>query len=102
MAEDPQAYDCGELPPDGGPGWIIDGEVYPTNPKHQVPDELWDMVRIWRACRPRPGRICGMAAGIIPTATHLPEAGGVMDQAAIMMDALDVMDRAWWGLQKEE
>ncbi|MBB6251430.1 hypothetical protein [Nitrospirillum iridis] len=99
---DPAAFDCGEYPPDGGPGWEVDGEFHPTNPKLTLTPADWDMLSIWQACRPRPGRIGGMAAGIIPASTHLPQAGGVMDQAAIMLDALDAMDRAWWSMQKEE
>lgn len=40
------------------------------------------MLRLWRAYRP------GMGAGL------LPEAGGLMDQAAIMLAAFDVMSAA--------
>lgn len=52
------------------------------------------MVQLWRISRPQPGRIGGMAAGIVPVAGHLPEAGGAGDQAAIMLDAFAIMDRA--------
>ncbi|AWJ86320.1 hypothetical protein TSH58p_22660 (plasmid) [Azospirillum sp. TSH58] len=52
------------------------------------------MVRFWRSFRPAPGRIGGMAAGVVPVAGHLPEAGGYGDQAAIMLDAFEVMSRA--------
>ncbi|MFC5358262.1 hypothetical protein [Azospirillum himalayense] len=52
------------------------------------------MVRFWRAYRPAPGRIVGMAAGVVPVAGHLPEAGGYGDQAAIMLDAFEIMSAA--------
>ncbi|MBK3734948.1 hypothetical protein GAY29_17935 [Azospirillum brasilense] len=52
------------------------------------------MVRLWRAFRPAPGRIGGMAAGVVPVTGHLPEAGGYGEQAAIMLDAFEVMIRA--------
>lgn len=52
------------------------------------------MVQLWRAYRPQPGRIGGMAAGVVPVAGHLPEAGGAGDQAAIMMDAFAIMTDA--------
>ncbi|WP_188051789.1 hypothetical protein [Azospirillum sp. Sh1] len=48
------------------------------------------MVRYWRAYRPYPGRI----AGIIPATGHLPESGGYGDQAAIMLDAFEIMSGA--------
>ena len=40
------------------------------------------MLRLWRLFAP------GMSAG------HLPDAGGTLDQAAIMMDAFDAMTSA--------
>ncbi|CAO3453860.1 hypothetical protein [Azospirillum argentinense] len=52
------------------------------------------MVRLWRAYRPAPGRIGGMAAGVFPVAGHLPEAGGYGDQAAILLDAFEIMSAA--------
>ncbi|MGF7176996.1 hypothetical protein [Azospirillum doebereinerae] len=52
------------------------------------------MVQFWRAYRPPPGRVAGMAGGIIPVAGHLPEAGGFGDQAAIMLDAFAIMTAA--------
>ena len=52
------------------------------------------MVRLWRAYRPAPGRIGGMAAGVVPVMGHLPEAGGYGEQAAIMLDAFEIMSRA--------
>jgi hypothetical protein len=45
------------------------------------------MLRVWTAWR-------GSA-----TAGHLPDGGGALDQAAIMMDALAIMDAAWSELE---
>lgn len=52
------------------------------------------MVSLWRAFRPRPGQIGGMAAGVVPVAGHLPESGGYGEQAAVMLDAFDAMTAA--------
>lgn len=52
------------------------------------------MVRLWRAYRPPPGRIDGMAGGLIPVTGHLPESGGAGEQAAAMMDAFEIMSAA--------
>lgn len=46
------------------------------------------MVRLWRAY------LGGMGLG------HLPEAGGLMDQAAIMMDAFAAMSNAQYQIDK--
>lgn len=40
------------------------------------------MLRLWRMAYP------GMGAG------HLPDSGGVMDQAAVMLDAFSIMNAA--------
>lgn len=53
------------------------------------------MLPVWRRCRP--GRIVAAGLGAAFHATipaALPEAGGVLDQAAIMLEALDIMDDA--------
>jgi len=52
------------------------------------------MLRLWRAYRPVPGQIAGAAGGVVPAAGHLPESGGAGEQAAIVMDAFDVMSQA--------
>lgn len=49
-----------------------------------------EMVTIWRRCRAG-----GFASG------HLPQAGGVGEQAALMLDALDAMDAALSVLRPE-
>jgi hypothetical protein len=38
--------------------------------------------------------IGGMAAGLIPVTGHLPEAGGLLDQGAWLLDAFAILDRA--------
>lgn len=49
------------------------------------------MLILWRAYAPPPGRIAGMAAGVLRTVGHLPEAGGAGEQAAVMLDAFECM-----------
>jgi hypothetical protein len=70
----------GLYPEDGGPGWEIEGDLYETNPKYQVPPYAATMLTLFQACTDGDGNY-----------TVLPEAGGVMDQAAIMFDALNYM-----------
>lgn len=60
------------------------------------------MVRLWRAYHPHPGRIGGMAAGILPIVGHLPESGGVGEQAAVMLDAFEIMTAAEADLLQQE
>ncbi|MGQ9367697.1 hypothetical protein [Azospirillum sp. ST 5-10] len=59
------------------------------------------MLHLWRAYRPAPGRVGGMASGIVPVTGHLPEAGGWGDQAAVMMDAFAIMDAADADLRRD-
>jgi len=40
---------------------------------------------------PPPGRIGGMAAGVMPVVGHLPEAGGTLDQGAWLMTAFELL-----------
>ncbi len=49
---------------------------------------------LWRTCRPQPGIIRGMAAGYVPAAPVMPEAGGALDQGAWLHHAMDVLDTA--------
>ncbi len=76
----PESYDCGDDPPDGGPGWQIAGIVYPKNPKRLLEGWEREMLQIWRLWQG------GFGPG------HLPDSGGSLDQAAIMLDALAIMD----------
>jgi len=43
---------------------------------------------------PPPGRIGGMAAGLMPVTGHLPEAGGSLDQGAWLMEAFGILNAA--------
>lgn len=52
------------------------------------------MISLWRICRPPHGMIGGMAAGFIPAPQVLPEAGGVLDQSAWLLDAFSILDAA--------
>lgn len=40
---------------------------------------------------PPPGRIMGMAGGMIPVSGLLPEAGGTLDQGAWVMEAFGLL-----------
>ncbi len=57
-------------------GWEIDGVHYAVNPRSLVDEGLLETARIYLHCRDGWG---GLA--------HLPDSGGMLDQAAIMMDA---------------
>lgn len=81
------------MAPDGS-AWEIDGVLYERNPAGAVPPWAIDMLTLWRAYAPPPGRIAGMAAGVIRSTGHLPEAGGAGEQAAIMLDAFECMTAA--------
>ncbi len=78
------------MPPDGGPGWEILGEVYPANPRLGLPAWCWDMVRLWRLFA------TGMGTGF------LPDPGGLMDQPCTMLDAFALMAAAERELKGDE
>lgn len=94
----PEDFDCGLEPPDGGKvledgtreGWRILDIAFATNPKYLLGPADWEMLRLWQYFRPDDG------------IGHLPEAGGVMDQAAVMMDAFAVMDWAYARLRRKD
>lgn len=69
------------MPPDGGPGWQIGDDLYPTNPRHLIDDELRDVVRLWDLYR------SGMGG-----AGHLPDTGGTAEQACWLLEAFAIMD----------
>ncbi len=56
------------------------GTLYPTNPRLELTPNDLDMVRLWRLFQG------GMGPG------HLPDAGGVLDQPALMLDAFAYMN----------
>ncbi len=98
VALNPEHFDCGEEPPDGGitledgtkVGWEVAGEGYETNPKMRLTADDWQMFWLWRTCCPEEGP------------GYLPDAGGVMDQPAIMMDAFGAFRRATSELRKRD
>ncbi len=71
-------------------GWTVLGKPVVENPHDTLPDPLWAVVRIWRSCRGD----AGLAV--------LPEAGGLLDQAAWLLDAIDACSAAEAGLRAEE
>ena len=81
MSARPKDFDCGRYPPDEGPGWEIAGEVFPTNPAHDLPIEYMDIVRLWRLYS------AGFGSG------HLPDDGGVNDQSCWLLDAFNIMTK---------
>ena len=77
----PEGFAGGDAAADGS-GWEIDGVLFETNPRRLLTPGDDEMVRIWAWTHTG-----GMGA------RPLPDAGGYQDQIAIMMDALDIMDR---------
>jgi hypothetical protein len=77
---------------DGGPGWepFRDGEIFPTNPRLLVGEEERAMLRVWALSQG------GFGVG------HLPDDGGILEQASITMDALDAMHAARAQLEKKK
>ena len=68
--------------PDGSP-WSFGGYTFATNPRFLVQGWEYPVVDLWQWARGD-----GMGGGV------LPEAGGTLDQAAKMLDAFRVCDRA--------
>jgi len=69
--------------------------VHPTNPRLNLRSCDLTMLKLWRLYRGGGG-----LAGAIPG--HLPEAGGTLDQAAIMLHAFDLMSAAEAALREGE
>ncbi len=80
----PDAFTDGGAAPAGGGTWELVGinQVFMVNPKSLLRESDHDMVRIWALTR----------TGGFGGARLLPDAGGILDQAAVMLDALAVMD----------
>lgn len=64
-----------------GSAWEIDGEEIALNPRHTLEPIYFDLAQLWLACR-------GSDGGL----NLLPEPGGVLDQGAWLIEALEVMD----------
>lgn len=67
------------------------GRPWPENPRLSVPDEWHELVRLWLRCRADMG---GYA--------QLPDAGGMNDQSAWLMDAFADIGGAWAQQDKQE
>ena len=68
------------LRPDDGSDWLVGGEVWPgDNPRLAIALEWQDFVRLWAACRSENG------------IAHWPDAGGLNDQAAWVVDGFAVL-----------
>lgn len=89
VASRPADFEGDAEAPDGS-AWELFGELYPTNPRLLLTDADFQMLRFWRLYQGG-----GYGGG------HLPDDGGVMDQAAIMLDAFDVMTVAARALREE-
>jgi hypothetical protein len=85
VARRPEDFAGGDAPLDGGEGWEIEGVVFKRNPKRLLTRDDQEMVRIWSWTR----------VGDMGGARPLPDAGGIQDQAAVMMDAIGIMDSAF-------
>lgn len=80
-----EEFEGGLYPADGGPGWelpgeLYDGETYRTNPKYSLAPYTPSMLSIFHTCTDGEGNY-----------RVLPQAGGLYDQPAILMDALNYM-----------
>ncbi len=58
--------------------WELFGAGYRVNPRHLITDDALEMISIWRLFQQG----------------HLPDQGGVVDQAAAMIDAFGIMSSA--------
>jgi hypothetical protein len=79
IAREPSAYDGGLRPAEGG-DWLVGGDAWPGNPRLVITEPWQAFVRLWAACR---GGMGGIA--------HWPDAGGVNDQAAWVVDGFAVL-----------
>jgi hypothetical protein len=67
---------------------VVGGDEWAENPRLVLPPEWLDLVRMWHVCRGESG------------IAHWPDAGGIGDQAAWVVDAfqaissIDARDRA--------
>ena len=66
-------------PAEGG-DWLVGGEAWAENPRLVITEPWHGFVRLWAACR---GGMGGIA--------HWPDAGGVNNQAAWVVDGFAVL-----------
>lgn len=84
MTEHPETFAFGAEAPDGS-AWLLFGEQHKRNPRLELEPSDLHMVSLWNLYRDG----------------HLPEAGGVLDQAAINLEAFSVMNEAMIELARE-
>jgi hypothetical protein len=82
VSRDPEAFAHGLWHPGGGE-WDVGGAVWRHNPRHLVPKRIFHVVKLWNRCRSGMG---GFAA--------LPDAGGINQQPAWLMNAFSVLEAA--------
>jgi len=66
-----------------GKGWDIGGDLYSTNPRFIAGAFMTEMMAAWRAYRGDSGQ------------RILPDDGGMMQQASIMIEAFYFMDKVF-------
>lgn len=82
----PSDFAGGDAPLDGGAGWDIGPDRFGRNPRLLLGRHDRALVDVWRRTSPF------LAARRMGGASPLPDRGGVADQAAVMLEAIDVMD----------
>ena len=82
VAKRPEDFGISDTDPRTREGWFVADRTWESNPKHLLTRDDWAMLDIWK------WTLTGDFGGARP----LPDRGGIQDQAAIMMDALAVMD----------
>ena len=82
----PQDFAGGDAPLDGGAGWEIGGRIFPLNPRRLLTAHDRAMLEVWR----QSSRL--LASRRMGGTPPLPDRGGVLEQAAVMLHALEVMD----------
>lgn len=93
VAHRPEEFAFGDAPPGGDDvKWEVDGLTFEKNPRRLLTADDNEMMRIWHWTR----------VGDFGGARPLPDAGGIQDQAAVMMDAIRIMDGAYARLRKAE
>lgn len=79
-------------PLDGKGAWLVgDDEEWAENPRRVIREDFFEVVTLWRLSRSGLG---GIGA--------LPEAGGLLDQPAWLLDAFDVLSSFAAKLDKAE
>jgi hypothetical protein len=94
VAQRPEEFAGGDALPGGGENerWEVDGMIFDRNPRRLLTVDDNEMMRIWHWTR----------VGDFGGARPLPDAGGIQDQAAVMLDAIRIMDAAYARLKKAE